>query len=68
MQLGSRITYCDRVGATYMLPFGTLRLRDRTFWISQLSGRDAEWYAVTELDRDRVRAVVEYLGGSGRGC
>jgi hypothetical protein len=68
VQLGSRITYCDRVGATYMLPFGTLRLRDRTFWISQLSGRDAEWYAVTELGGDRVRAVVEYPGGSGHGC
>jgi hypothetical protein len=66
--LGSRITYCDRVGATYMLPFGTLRLRDRTFWISQLSGRDAEWYTVAELSRDRVRAVVEYPGGSGGGC
>ncbi len=68
VQVGSRITYCDRVGATFMLPFGILRLRDRTFWISQLSGRETEWYAVTELGRDRVRAVVEYPGGSGRGC
>jgi len=67
-QLGSRITYCDRVGATYMLPFGTIQLRDRTFWISQLSGRSVEYYAVTELDRDRARVVAEYLGGGGRGC
>ncbi|HEU4691381.1 MAG TPA: hypothetical protein VFS23_23600 [Vicinamibacterales bacterium] len=65
VQLGSRITYCDRVGATYMLPFGTMRLRDRMFWISQLSGRATEWYAVTELGRDRVRGVVQYPGG---GC
>jgi len=68
VQLGSRVTYCDRVGATYMLPFGTIQLRDRTFWISQLSGRSVEYYAVTELDRDRARVVAEYLGGRGSGC
>lgn len=68
VQLGSRITYCDRVGAMYMLPFGTIQLRDRTFWISQLSGRSAEYYAVTELERNRARVVAEYLGGDGAGC
>jgi hypothetical protein len=68
VQLGSRITYCDRVGATYMLPFGTIQLRDRAFWISQLSGRSVEYYAVTELDRDHARVVAEYLGGGGSGC
>jgi hypothetical protein len=66
--LGSRITYCDRVGATYMLPFGTMRLRDHTFWISQLSGHSVEYYAVTELDRDRARDVAVYYGGAGGGC
>jgi hypothetical protein len=67
-QLGARITYCDRVGAMYMLPLGTVQLQGKSFWISQSSGHAAEWYAVTELDRDRARVVAEYYGGGGRGC
>ena len=68
VRVGARMTYCDRVGAMYMLPLGTVQLQGRTFWISQSSGHGAEWYAVTELDRDRPRVVAEYFGGGGRGC
>ena len=68
VRFGARITYCDRVGAMYMLPLGAVHLQGKTFWISQLSGHAAEWYAVTELDRERVRVVAEYYGGGGRGC
>ena len=34
------ITYCDRRGVSYMLPFGELRLRGKSYWVAQLSGRE----------------------------
>ena len=63
-QLSARLMFCDRVGATYMLPFGTVRLRNARYWIYQLSGYDTEWYAVAQVSRSRVRVVAEYLAGS----
>jgi len=66
--LVARLTYCDRVNATYMLPFGRMRLRDRVYWLAQLSGHEAEWYAVAWLDRRRARVVVEYFAGSLDSC
>jgi hypothetical protein len=64
----ARITYCDRVGATFMQPLGRIRLDDRVFWIGELSGRESEWYAVAELSRERVRYVAEYPAGDLRSC
>ena len=57
------VTYCDREKASYMLPFGQLTVGGRTHWVFQMSGRDHEWYSVTELSSNRVRYVVEYYGG-----
>jgi hypothetical protein len=65
--LRGKVTYCDRVGATYMLPFGRIRPRDRTYWVFQMSGWEVEWYDVAEVGPEKVRHVVEVYAG-GLGC
>jgi hypothetical protein len=65
--LAARLTYCDRVNATYMLPFGRLRLKDRVYWIAQMSGYESEWYAVAEIG-SRARIIAEYFAGSQASC
>jgi hypothetical protein len=67
-QLSARLTYCDRVGVTYMLPFGRIRPRDKTYWVFQLSGWETEWYDVVEVRPKMARFVLEVFAGSGRGC
>jgi len=62
-KLKAVITYCDRRGVSYMLPFGQLRLGGRTHWIVQMSGRDHEWYAVIEGRPDQVKYVADYQAG-----
>jgi hypothetical protein len=57
------ITYCDREKVSYMLPFGQMRIDDRTHWIYQMSGQDHEWYAVAELTPGRTRVRAEYHAG-----
>jgi len=66
--LHARITYCDRVGATFMQPFGRIRVRDRVYWISQVAGAEAEWYTVAHLAPGRIQFVAEYLAGSRDSC
>jgi len=56
---------CNKYGATYMLPFGALRVGARTFWIAQYAGWDHERYVVIELKKNAVEAVVSAWGG---GC
>jgi hypothetical protein len=56
---------CNKYGATYMLPFGALRVGRRTFWIAQYAGWDYERYVVVELKKNGVEAVVSKWGG---GC
>ena len=69
-ELRAKITYCDRVGVTYMLPLGRLRPREKWYWIFQLSGWESEWYDVVEVGREKTRYAVEvYAGGRGAyGC
>jgi hypothetical protein len=62
--LSAVVTYCDRRGVSYMLPFGQIRVNDRVHWIVQMSGRDHEWYAVVEGSPDRARYVAEFQAGS----
>ena len=57
------VTYCDRRGVSYMLPFGHMRANDRDHWIVQMSGRDHEWYAVVEATAERVKYVAEFQAG-----
>ena len=63
--LRGQLTYCDRVGVVYMLPFGRIRPRTRDYWIFQLSGWNDEWYDVAEVGRERVKHVIQYNAG---GC
>jgi hypothetical protein len=62
-RLRAVITYCDRRGVSYMLPFGQLQLAGKTHWVVQMSGRDHEWYAVVEVRPDSVKYVAEYQAG-----
>lgn len=64
----ARVTYCDREGVTYMLPFGLVRTRSRLHWVYQLSGTGQEWYQVMQVSPGRLRPVVEYFGGGGLEC
>lgn len=64
--LRANVTYCDRVGVVYMLPFGRIRPRTRDYWIFQLSGWEAEWYDVAEVGREKVRHVIEVNAGGCR--
>jgi hypothetical protein len=66
--LRGKITYCDRVGATFMLPFGRIRPGTRTYWVFQLSGWEDEWYEVAEVGPERVRHVIEVYAGGRRSC
>jgi hypothetical protein len=55
---------CDRLGATYMLPLGVVRVNDRLFWIAQFSGWKHERYVVVELKPKAVELVVNTWGGA----
>jgi hypothetical protein len=56
---------CDRVGASYMLPLGAMRLTNRLFWIAQFSGWDHERYVIVEVKPKDVELVANVWGG---GC
>src|SRR5262245_10258880 len=62
--LNAVVTYCDRRGVSYMLPFGQIRVNDRDHWIVQMSGRDHEWYAVIEATPDSTKYAAEFQAGS----
>ncbi|CAN5592520.1 hypothetical protein BH23ACI1_BH23ACI1_24410 [soil metagenome] len=62
--LDAVVSYCDRRGAGYLLPLGTMRLDDRQFWIYQLSGQDREWYVVARPARRSIEIHVEYPAGT----
>lgn len=64
----ARITFCDRVGALYMLPFGRVHAKNRTYWVYQMSGWDEEWYTVARVTRREVQYMVEFPAGSRAGC
>ena len=68
VDLRARITYCDRVGATFMQPFGRIRVRDRMYWIAQVAGPESEWYVVAQIAPGRVRYVAEYFAGGRDSC
>ena len=63
VKLNAVVTYCDRRGVSYMLPFGQIRVNDRVHWVVQMSGRDHEWYAVVEATPGRARFVAEHQAG-----
>ena len=61
--LSARVTYCDRKGVSYMLPFGLIRANDHIYWIFQFSGFEDEWYEVAEPARRGVDSHAAYHAG-----
>lgn len=64
VDLTSRVTYCDRKGVGYMLPFGTVRASGRTYWVYQYSGYDGEFYQVVRPEPDDVKVAAWYFAGA----
>lgn len=62
--LGASVTYCDRKGVGYMLPFGVLSARGRSYWVFQYSGFEFESYEVTRPTRSRIESNVAYSAGT----
>jgi hypothetical protein len=56
---------CDRYGASYMFPFGVMRLDGRLFWLAQFSGWNSERFVVVEITPKSVEARINVFGG---GC
>jgi hypothetical protein len=63
VDLGARVTYCDRADASYMLPFGQMVLDDEVYWIYQTSSWRDELYTVARVTPKEVRPIVVVSGG-----
>lgn len=64
VDIGARITYCDREGVSFMQPFGRLRLKDDMYWVYQLSSWRDEAYVVSRVRPRENRPVVVVTGGA----
>ena len=72
INLGARITYCDRAEVSFLQPFGRVRLDaggrggrgTQIFWIYQLSSWRDEYYSVVNITPEGMKPVV-VVGGGG---
>jgi hypothetical protein len=71
INIGARVTYCDRAEVSFMLPLGRIlvsagsgKVQDE-FWVYQLSSWRDELYGVARVSLDGVKPVVAVAGG---GC
>jgi hypothetical protein len=60
------LTYCDRAGASYLLPLGSVEVGRRSYWLVQYSGWDHEWYSVVRIEPRSVRPELDYFAGACR--
>src|SRR5260221_8889035 len=65
INIGARVTYCDRAEVSFMLPFGRLTIDNEAYWVYQMSSWRDELYSVTRIRPDGARPVVAVAGG---GC
>ena len=65
IRLTAKVTYCDRKGVGYMLPFGLIRADGNIYWVFQFSGFEEEWYEIAEPNPDGVKGHVAFHAG---GC
>ncbi len=63
IDLGARVTYCDRANVAFMFPFGRLMLRDEVYWVYQTSSWRDELYTVARVRPKETRPVVTVSGG-----
>jgi len=64
LQMTVDLLGCDRRGANYMLPLGTMRIAGTLYWLAQFAGWNNERYVVVEIKQKTVEAVVNTQGGS----
>jgi hypothetical protein len=64
VHLVARVTYCDRYGVRYMLPLGTVKARNRVYWVFQFAGAEGEWYEVTRPLPGRLESHASYNAGT----
>ena len=65
INLGARVTYCDRAEVSFMLPFGRMAIDNEVYWVYQISSWRDEVYTVSRIRSTEVRPVVAVAGG---GC
>jgi len=65
IDVGARVTYCDRADVSFMLPFGRLMIDREPYWVYQLSSWRDEIYGVSRVKPEEVRPVLAVAGG---GC
>ena len=63
LHLGAQVTYCDRKGVGYMLPFGLVQANRRTFWVFQYAGFEYEGYEVVRPTPGGPDVEVTYTVG-----
>ena len=64
VRIAAKVTYCDRKGIGYMLPFGLIRANEKVYWVYQFSGFEEEYYEVAEPSRRGVDNHVVYPAGA----
>jgi hypothetical protein len=64
VNIGARVTYCDRADVAFLLPFGRMLVENETYWVYQMSSWRNELYTVARTRADGVRPVVEVAGGA----
>jgi hypothetical protein len=67
INIGVRITYCDRADVQFFQPFGRIVMpgSKNVYWVYQLSSWRDEFYNVASVGTDGVKPVVVVAGG---GC
>jgi len=65
IDVGARITFCDRADVSFMLPFGRILIDREPYWVYQISSWRDEIYGVSRVRPDEVRPVLAVAGG---GC
>jgi len=67
INLGVRITYCDRADVQFFQPFGRIVMpgSKNVYWIYQLSSWRDEFYNVASVTPDGIKPLVVVAGG---GC
>jgi hypothetical protein len=65
INLGARVTYCDRAEVSFMLPLGRIVTDNDVHWVYQISSWRDEVYTVSRVRATEVRPVIAVPGG---GC